>query len=73
MSEKAKEESIDKWISPPKISLPKVSSPKIPPPKRKIKTAEELLKENPITGKLAREIKEIERKYEERKRKNNGH
>jgi len=62
MSEKSKEESIDKWISPPKVS----------PPKRKLKTAEELLKENPITGKLAREIKEIERKYEERKRKNNG-
>ena len=32
--------------------------------KRKIYTAEELLKKDPITGKLAREIAELERSYE---------
>jgi len=36
------------------------------PKKRKLKTAEELLKEYPLSPALAREIKKIEREYEKK-------
>jgi len=40
-----------------------------PPKTKRMKTAEELLKENPLKGKMKREVEEIERKYSEEQNK----